>query len=581
MAKMFPPHVSPNTQSGAEKRLFDTIRTQLSDEWTALHSLGLANHRSKPWAELDFVLIGPPGIFCLEVKGGRVARTNGEWLFTNRNDRTSAKREGPYQQVGSGAAALKHHLFAQLPTTRSVIVGEGVVFPDIVFDETGPDINPRITYDLRDREAPFSKYMDRLVGYWRERLMAQGRYILGDVPAPDRAAIRDELRGDFDLRPSLRTRIGLVKEELLRLTNEQFRILDGLIENERVIVQGGAGTGKTLLAVEEGRRRAEEGARVLYSCYNKNLASYVRAAVTDRPRIDVFHLHGLMADAVRQADLRSSLPQHSDDLFTELYPRACIEALEKLDRIGVYDVLIIDEAQDLVRDSYLDVFDILLDGGLTNGSWRAFLDPFQDIFSGTEEHALQRLRSASATRFRLSLNCRNTDDIAVNTALLSTIQYERTRDVTGPEVEYRWYRDAADQIREISKCVNRLLSDGIKPSEIAILSRRRREAGVARAGLERVAFPLVDIGETLTASDARAIPYSTIAGYKGLEADAVLVIDIDDLENPDALRTLYVGASRARSYLAVFIDQSQKARYEEHCREFGARLASIDVSGVT
>ena len=96
MARMVPPIVSDATQSNAEIRLFGKIRDELSDDWIVLHSLGLAGHARKPWAEIDFVLIGPPGVFCLEVKGGRVARRDGMWEFTNRHGETTRKRGGLY-----------------------------------------------------------------------------------------------------------------------------------------------------------------------------------------------------------------------------------------------------------------------------------------------------------------------------------------------------------------------------------------------------------------------------------------------------------------------------------------------------
>lgn len=67
MARMLPPRVPPDLPSRAEARLFQMIRDGLGSEWTALHSLGLAGHDRKPWTEADFVLIGPAGVFCLEV----------------------------------------------------------------------------------------------------------------------------------------------------------------------------------------------------------------------------------------------------------------------------------------------------------------------------------------------------------------------------------------------------------------------------------------------------------------------------------------------------------------------------------
>src|SRR5688572_9978869 len=109
MAEMLPPEWR-STTSNAERKVFRAIQTDLGGEWVALHSVGLACHDRKPWAEIDYVLIGPPGIFCLEVTGGRVSRKDGLWYFTDGQDNVSTKAEGPFEQVGSAAATLRRYL---------------------------------------------------------------------------------------------------------------------------------------------------------------------------------------------------------------------------------------------------------------------------------------------------------------------------------------------------------------------------------------------------------------------------------------------------------------------------------------
>jgi hypothetical protein len=107
MARMIPTFVSEHTTSEAEVELFKVIGRELPEEWTVLHSLGLATHARKPWAEIDFVLVGPPGVLCLEVKGGRIRRQEGRWIFTNRHGKESEpKVEGPFDQAGGAASAL-------------------------------------------------------------------------------------------------------------------------------------------------------------------------------------------------------------------------------------------------------------------------------------------------------------------------------------------------------------------------------------------------------------------------------------------------------------------------------------------
>ena len=53
------------------------------------------------------------------------------------------------------------------------------------------------------------------------------------------------------------------------------------------------------------------------------------------------------------------------DLFSEL----CLDGI-----VDQLDYLIIDEAQDLMTDDYLETLDLLLKGGLKDGNWRFFMD---------------------------------------------------------------------------------------------------------------------------------------------------------------------------------------------------------------
>src|SRR5260370_34712099 len=71
VARMCPPAISADVRSGAERRLFDQLRDGLPETWTVLHSLGVMGHRTKAWAEIDFVLVGPSGVYCFEVQRGR------------------------------------------------------------------------------------------------------------------------------------------------------------------------------------------------------------------------------------------------------------------------------------------------------------------------------------------------------------------------------------------------------------------------------------------------------------------------------------------------------------------------------
>jgi hypothetical protein len=574
---MYPPEVRRGTVSSAEKHMFGRLHQGLPDaDWLVLHSLGLAGHDRKPWAEIDFVLVGPPGVLCLEVKGGRVARREGKWIFTDRNDRTSEKTEGPFQQVGSASAALRRHLLQKAGWMHQCLVGYGVVVPDIRFEVEGPDIELGVVYDSGDEAKGVLDYVVRLSTYWRARLPSATR-ILSET---DRAMLLEVMRGDFDLRPSLRTRVGLVNEELVRLTREQYRVLDGLADNQRVLIRGGAGTGKTLLAVEEALCAAADGMRVLLCCFNRNLAQFLTKAVLDQPRISVAHLHGLMMAMVDEAQMRTRHPDaDAEDIFSVFLPDLAAEALIGLGRAEFYDLLILDEAQDLLREKYLEFLSLLLKNGLENGRWRFFLDPRQNVFKAIHPKTMEWVLSLAPAQFRLQVNCRNTMPIAVATSLLSGVGSDETRVVEGPAVDQFWYSEPRQERRMISRHLNRILSEGIRSEDVTILSRRQLSHSCLRDGLDEGPYRLIELSGALLERGRNTIGFSTIAGYKGLESDVVLVIDVDDLEDEACLEALYVGASRARACLGVFLAERVRPMYEDHAREFGRRLGGEVVAG--
>ena len=505
------------------------------------------------------------------MKGGRVTLKDGQWHFTDKDDRVTVKNEGPFAQVSSASSALYKYLVDKLPNIRNTPVGYGVITPDIVWSIKRPDCVPELVYDKHDKQQHFSAYISRIAAFWNEWMQKH----LGRTPQVfelrDRQRILEELRGDFDLRPSMGSRIDQASDELIVLTKQQYRVLDDFPLNARMIIQGGAGTGKTLLAIEAARRSAIGGEKVFLCCYNRNLASFLRSVMTGIENIDVYHLHGFMAEIIAAANLLDRLPEvREEDLFAIFYPELCQEGLITLDRWQPYDVLIVDEAQDLLGDTYIQVLDALVKGGLGDGNWKIFMDPKQDIFNGISTGGFNRFLNPRPARRPLSTNCRNTSPIGVITRLLSGIDCDETLETTGPEVELHWYQDNNDQRRKISKCINRLLGEHIPASEIIVLSRYRRENSSLRDGLIDVPYSLTDMDPTnVVTSQNNIIRFSTIGAFKGLESKAVVLIDIDGLTSNDARMRTYEGCSRAIAYLSLFINEDLKDDYSELAREYG------------
>ncbi len=356
------------------------------------------------------------------------------------------------------------------------------------------------------------------------------------------------------------------------LTEQQYQTVEGLSLNDRSIVRGGAGTGKTLLAVNEARREASKGKRVLLTCFNRRLADLMAEALGGVDSVTVRHLHGLMADLVRRADLESKLPDADESsLFDVHYPVLAAEALADLGALGNFDALIVDEGQDLLLHPYLDLFDNLLTGGLSGGRWRVFLDHKQNLYGANEPTALVRFRGYGPAQFELTVNCRNTAPIAMATSLFADTPLDEISDVEGPEVGVRWFKDAAKQAQMVDVVLDKLVEGNVSLDQVVVLSWRRLE----NAGIPRTLPSGTVLWEAVRPRpNRRHVEFSTIASFKGLERDVVIVIGIDDLQGNDARVALYVGLSRAKGLLAPFVSESQREHYAELSAMLGRRIAA-------
>jgi Nuclease-related domain/AAA domain len=574
MARMLPPTISPNTPSGAERAMFERIRDELSNDWTALHSVGMTIHDAKPWAEIDFVLVGPPGAFCLEVKGGLISREKGVWYTTRQRGPQAGRRErlkeSPFEQVGSASAQLFRVLERALPKMTKAITGYAVITPDVAWTVQGPDVDTALVYDQRDTLAPFAAFMDRVVVRWNQRVGSGWHRKLETLGRDDKRTIVESIRGDFQLVPSLRATAESADRELVRLTEEQCALFARLAANPRVVAHGGAGTGKTVIAVEDVRRLAAAGDKVLYMCFSRNLAEQVARTLAGIPGITVRTLHSLMSEVVETAGRSGELPDvDHDDLFGLFLPELALEVLLE-SAAPRYDIVVVDEAQDLLRGEYLDVIEGLLGGQFDSTRWRFFLDPNQNLFGGISAASLDRLRRAAAVDWPLMVNCRNTAPIATQVSLLSGVPLTAVLAPEGPAVDLVWYDSSKPQHVAVKERLRQLMADGFLASHLTVLSRYRLSNSVVASG---VGQPLTDVSRGRLDPDDGTVTFSTISSFKGLESDVVLLVDVDDLESPEGLASVYVGASRARVALVVFLSVTQRDRFRALAREFGRAAA--------
>lgn len=584
MARMLPQDFDVTVTSAAERRIFDLLKNDPgTGEWTVIHSLGLARRGKKPYGEIDFVVLIPGGgIYCIEVKGGRIACQNGEWTTTDRHGRTGSLKRSPFLQAREGMFAIRDAVLKQAPAgfPRDVVFGYAVAFPDISFDIDSPEWED---WQVIDRETLLRPVSDALLNVSRScrNLHAYGHR--SDEPSPQTVRIvKQLLRPDFEIVVTRATQIEDTEETLCRLTEEQYDVLDTLDSNERAMVEGAAGTGKTMLALEFARRSAMAGRRTLLLCFNQLLGEWLARRVAEfelGDRLVAGRHYQLLRKAVLDTNLRVSFLQEeqrtntTERLFREILPLYGIEAIGNLQK--PFQQLVVDEAQDLITPSTLDVWSAWLNAELRETRWVLFGDFHRQAIFTNAPKGDEMKRQIDAVgghyvRMPLRQNCRNTRNIAEETALLSGFEAPpyRMGAIRGLPVDYRYYTGQESQCKHLVEVLSNLLRDGVKPADIAVLSRLRLENSHVSAVRQGHGFSLHEMGAAAQRQTRDpSVGFATVHGFKGMESPVVILCDVDDVGDGEPQGLLYVGMSRARSCLIVLINERARTAVQARIRQ--------------
>ena len=145
----------------------------------------------------------------------------------------------------------------------------------------------------------------------------------GLLSRADYVEMLDVLLPRFQIMRPLSPQIESGRERLVELTLNQALAFRGLFSNRQLLVEGVAGSGKTLLAVERALAFARKGVRCLFICYNKELATWIREQLASDPDrapvaklVDVYHFHALAAELAKEAGLpfefQPARPKHDN-----------------------------------------------------------------------------------------------------------------------------------------------------------------------------------------------------------------------------------------------------------------------------
>jgi predicted ATPase len=540
--RQIPPDVLRNPRRSTEIVVYGKLERELDDDWWVFYSrpwLGLTATGGEKDGECDFVVAhAKHGVLFIEVKGGAVAWNpeTDQWTSRDRDGITHNIKD-PVAQ----ARTCKHELRKKLKKQRGFehrffVMRHGVVLPEC--RNPGHDLGP----DRPLRIFCFSDTFPRQLADW-----VAGRFQQrdGDDDARDAPLGVDGLHGLKDLlaRPvQLEMCLGAVvraeDREINYLTQQQFHLLEAISELPRVLITGGAGTGKTVMAGRLAQDLAAAGKRTLLVCYNRPLAERLAKQAEDVAGLTVRSFHQLCLSVIAQAG--GSAPADSgarQTYFDETLPAAA-EACASSDAVEKFDAIIVDEGQDF-RELWWLVIETLLK---QDGQLRVFADNNQRVYGD-----VGRLkRDLQLAPISLTWNLRNTK--AIHEAAYRHYQGAPVR-CDGPAGEAPQLVEVADRSRvagEVSKLVQSLTKQhDIAAQDVAVLvpnedwcqelSRGGRLAGleVTEAAVRKEGCVVVD----------------TVRRFKGLESLVTIVVVDAELAANEELAYVVLSRARTRTYV--------------------------------
>jgi len=531
--RVLPRQVRETTLREAEVKVYDLLARSLDSSWSVFYSrpwLGLTPSGEERDGECDFVVVHPElGFLAIEVKGGTISYDPlaDQWTSTDRN-KIRHRIKNPVQQ----AVSSKHQLLEKAKLQQSwpgryIRARHGVVFTDTASPPKmlGADSPPDV-FCCRT-ELP------RIADWIRSRLSGGEGYPLG---AEGVRAFEELLASPFILRVPLGHYLDDDDEAIAALTPQQFFILDSVGHLHRVAAGGGAGTGKTIVAMEDAIRLSRQGLKTALICRSAPLAAFIRDRLGRvEPNIGAWSL-GELCVALNG----SSETEYRSSTGIEKGIEEMLIAVRKSPSKR-FDAIIVDEAQDFRTHWWIAIEELLADA---DQSWlHAYFDTNQSIYGDlASELAAFRIVPIHLTR-----NLRNTRCIhqAAN-------RFYRGIPIVadGPEgVNVEWETCGDDKIasRAVAAAA-RLIGERVAPSDIAILAVDERAKSEIR---NRSGFP-------------NGVAVELISDFKGLERKAIIIAATRGIADEPELA--YVSLSRPRTHLIVCGEMSVLSWLKDNAR---------------
>ena len=554
MAKLIPKISPSEIQNHGERKVAEALVNQLSDRSTVIHSFDWQSPmRSSPLieGECDLIILDPEhGMLFIEVKGGILGYEpdTEQWLRIFPNGERQKINKDPFAQVRVNMYHIVEYMKKNLKGEIPFTYGYAVAFPDHRFTGRLP---ASIRRELLLDSSAMDKFQESIKRIFRVFSRSSSR-------RPTKQAIvaaQNALLPKFEILPILYRTVENQETMLHRITEDQKRILDTLAFQKKAAVQGGAGTGKTLIALSKAQEMAKANLRTLLLCYNRPLKDRLLQVASEEfgDMLTIQNFHGLIHDFCELADIPFTGGEDTlgQEFWNDEAPELLMKACDKLPDEQKFDAVIVDEGQDF-RELWWTSLDSVFRNPDDKKCFYVFYDPQQNLYVNDKVQLPDELGNP----YFLTVNCRNTANIANYCATLVGKEIKTLQSLpSGVEPKTSQELTVQSAIRKVGKIVRLLCmpsSGGLKMSQVAVLV-----PGYSRLPWPQKFNTIAATQDFEAWQNNQGVLIASLHRFKGLETDAAIILTKPLPDSQSKLHVEnYVACSRAKHILYVVeVDQ--------------------------
>lgn len=522
MATMYPKSIDLYEPTESERTFFNALKEQLDDRIQVYYSVSWTEIRDgqRKTSETDFLIFDPRyGYLTIEVKGGTGIRVDNNNWFLEYNNEDGGRRlsRSPYIQAEESMYYFRNYFQDQYHFKFGGVSGAMVCFPNFSITNAEELSNrpKEMTISYLDMSNLSMKIKEAFV-FWKNRYTSTVSFTTNQ-------------QQQFKRLINKRIQISAACGALIDYQKPQFDIINRVQDNyvyflknyRQFFISGGAGTGKTWVALKFIDDYMKNGLNILFTCMNPYLIEFFKNKIGQQPNVDILSFKELLVN-------NDIIDTNDDYINNNVLDKTTVTTHKK------YDAIVIDEAQDFNFECALTIVEFLRDSELSR--LNVFFDKTQNIF----DRDFQEGFAIKTPAFCLRENLRNTSKIYEWATEHTDFETDViTNPIEGTDPIQIEFVNNENCINRISMILNELINqEGVDSSSITLLVD----------DFSKEIFDNLHIADWKLVHDIapnNGIKFFTVSEYKGLESD--VIIYVYSKRNSDVAD--YVAYTRARYFL--------------------------------